>query len=182
MLFVIRQFHFGFGYNKYNRKYNVTSTHRRGKGLRVRATRLNLWGQKIMLFSLNDFSIGKSLNPSMFTAGTEATGLGREQPGMDIRLYCWDNTIPLANWYTTAILPLLIMSLSTTRFSILRYSIEHWSDVIEGELKTKQILNSQQTPHSSPSRASYGVSIIRNLEKIDPVLTAPQWIYKWCTI
>ena len=36
-----------------------------------------------------------------------------------------------------------------------------------------QVLESQQTPHISPSRASYGVSIVRILEKIDRVVTAP---------
>ena len=36
----------------------------------------------------------------------------------------------------------------------------------------KQILESQQTPHTSTSRASYGVSLVRILEKIDRVITA----------
>ena len=36
-----------------------------------------------------------------------------------------------------------------------------------------QTLDSQKTLHSSPSRASYGVSIVRILEKIDRVITAP---------
>ena len=39
-----------------------------------------------------------------------------------------------------------------------------------------QTSNSQQTPLGSPSRASYGVSIVRILEKIDRVLTAPHCI------
>ena len=30
-----------------------------------------------------------------------------------------------------------------------------------------EILESQQTPHNSPLQASYGVSILRILEKID---------------
>ena len=33
--------------------------------------------------------------------------------------------------------------------------------------------NSQQTPHTSPSRASYGVSVVRILEKIERIITAP---------
>ena len=33
--------------------------------------------------------------------------------------------------------------------------------------------NSQQPPHTSPSQASYGVSIMTILEKIDHILTAP---------
>ena len=36
--------------------------------------------------------------------------------------------------------------------------------------KLNQILESQQTPHISPLRASYGVSIVRILEKIDRVI------------
>ena len=39
--------------------------------------------------------------------------------------------------------------------------------------KMNQILESQQTPHISPSQASYVVSVVRNLEKIDRVITAP---------
>ena len=39
-----------------------------------------------------------------------------------------------------------------------------------------QTLDSQKTLHSSPSRASYGVSIVNILEKIDRVITAPQWL------
>ena len=37
-------------------------------------------------------------------------------------------------------------------------------------------LDSQQTLHISPSRVSYGVSIVRNLEKIHRVITAPRCI------
>ena len=39
-----------------------------------------------------------------------------------------------------------------------------------------QILESQQTPHTSPSRASYGVSFVTILEKTDRVITAPHCI------
>ena len=39
--------------------------------------------------------------------------------------------------------------------------------------KMDQTFESQQTPHTSPSRASYGVSIMRILEKVDRVITAP---------
>ena len=35
-----------------------------------------------------------------------------------------------------------------------------------------QILESQQTPHTSPLRASYGVSIVRIWDKFDRVITA----------
>ena len=39
-----------------------------------------------------------------------------------------------------------------------------------------QTLNSQKTPHSSPSRASYGVSFVRIWEKIDRFITTPHRI------
>ena len=41
------------------------------------------------------------------------------------------------------------------------------------EQNLNQTLNSQQTPHSSPSWASYGVSIVSIWEKIDCVITTP---------
>ena len=37
-------------------------------------------------------------------------------------------------------------------------------------------LDSQQTPHTSISQSSYGVSIVRIWEKIDHIITAPQCI------
>ena len=42
-----------------------------------------------------------------------------------------------------------------------------------------QISNSQQTPHTSPSRASYGVSIMRILKKINRAITAPHYMYRY---
>ena len=39
-----------------------------------------------------------------------------------------------------------------------------------------QTSNSQQTPHTSPSWASYGASIVRILKKIDRVIMAPHCI------
>ena len=39
------------------------------------------------------------------------------------------------------------------------------------------ILKSQQTPHTSPSRASYGVSLVRILEKTDRAIMAPHCIW-----
>ena len=42
-----------------------------------------------------------------------------------------------------------------------------------------QISNSQHTPHTSPSQASYGVSVVRILKKIDRVITALHCICKW---
>ena len=35
--------------------------------------------------------------------------------------------------------------------------------------------DSQNTPHTSPSRASYGVSIVRILEKPDNIITASHY-------
>ena len=40
-----------------------------------------------------------------------------------------------------------------------------------------QILESQQTPHNLLSQASYGVFIVRILEKIDHVIMAPHSIF-----
>ena len=42
--------------------------------------------------------------------------------------------------------------------------------------KINRNLYSQQAPHISPSRASYGLYIVRNLEKFNRVITAPQCI------
>ena len=39
--------------------------------------------------------------------------------------------------------------------------------------KLNQTCNRQQTPHTSPTRASYGVSIVRNWETIDCFIKAP---------
>ena len=39
-----------------------------------------------------------------------------------------------------------------------------------------QIWNTQQTPHTSPQRASYGVYFVRILEKINRVIMAPHCI------
>ena len=46
-----------------------------------------------------------------------------------------------------------------------------------------QSLESQQTPHTSASQASHGVSVVRILEKIDRVITAPgcTFGYTWLT-
>ena len=53
-----------------------------------------------------------------------------------------------------------------------------------GDWSINQALESQQTPHTSPSGASYGVSLVRILEKIDRVITAlhcicHHWHPKW---
>ena len=40
-----------------------------------------------------------------------------------------------------------------------------------------QTSNSQQTPHTSPSRASKGVSVVRILEKTDRIITVPHCTY-----
>ena len=44
--------------------------------------------------------------------------------------------------------------------------------------KVYQILESQQTPHTSPSRVSYGVSIVRIWEEIDRLITEPHCTMK----
>ena len=62
------------------------------------------------------------------------------------------------------------LSAVITRSDLSQYYIRH-SDNWQ---KVNQILESQHTPHISPSRASYGVSVVRILEKIDCVMTAPR--------
>ena len=57
-----------------------------------------------------------------------------------------------------------------TRSSLLRYYIQHWLQF--QWQKVNQILESQQTPHTSPSWASYGVSFVRIWGKNDRVITA----------
>ena len=51
-----------------------------------------------------------------------------------------------------------------TRSNLSRYYARHCDN---NGRKWNRILESQETPHFSPSRASYGVSIVRNVEKID---------------
>ena len=66
-----------------------------------------------------------------------------------------------------------------TRSYLLRYHIRHCDNNGRYYIYIyvmNQILDSQQTPHISPSQASYGVSIVRILEKIDSVITAPRCI------
>ena len=45
-----------------------------------------------------------------------------------------------------------------------------WAELSEG-------LNSQKTPHTSPSQASYGVSFWGISEKINCIITAPHYIF-----
>ena len=60
-----------------------------------------------------------------------------------------------------------------------RYNVVQFITILPSALwwqqqNVNQTPNSrQQTPHTSPSRASYGVSIVRILEKIDRLITAP---------
>ena len=44
-------------------------------------------------------------------------------------------------------------------------------------VKFNPILGTQQTPHILPSRVSYGVAIVRILEKIDGIITALHCIF-----
>ena len=63
-----------------------------------------------------------------------------------------------------------------------RYHDTHFFTILHTALRWQrqnvdQTLNSQLTRHTSPSRASYGVSVARILEKIDRVITAPHCIW-----
>ena len=67
-------------------------------------------------------------------------------------------------------------------FIIQSSAVTMWSNMILHMVLRKQQQNrnqtsdSQQTRQTSPSRVSYGVSIMRNLKKIDRVITAPHCI------
>ena len=62
------------------------------------------------------------------------------------------------------------------RSNLSRYYIRHCNN----NGKKLIILESQQTPHISPSRASYGVSVVKIWEKIDRVVTVQNCIgYPW---
>ena len=56
--------------------------------------------------------------------------------------------------------------------------IIHSSAVIT-RFKINQMLYSQKAPHTSPWRASYGVSFVDIFEKIDRVITAPHCTFKY---
>ena len=56
---------------------------------------------------------------------------------------------------------------NATKHNMIFFSSLHW---------LTQNIDSQKILHSSPSRANYGVSIVRILEKIDRVITAPHCI------
>ena len=58
-----------------------------------------------------------------------------------------------------------------TRSNITSYFTHHWL-----MRNVNQSLDAQKTLHTSPSRASYGVSIVKIWEKIDRVITAPHFI------
>ena len=78
------------------------------------------------------------------------------QPHSDFRRWCWED---------------IQLSVVITRSNSSRYYIWHRDD------SNKSLTsNSQQTPHTSPSMANYGVSIMRILKKIDRVLMAPHCI------
>ena len=78
---------------------------------------------------------------------------------------------------------------------IVMYPLESWRDTVECRYNVVRFITilhvalwwqkqdvylnliSQQTPHTSPSRASCGVSIMRILGKIDRVIMAPHCMY-----
>ena len=68
-------------------------------------------------------------------------------------------------------------SYNTVKFVTILHSALRWQWQNES-----QTLDSQKTPHSSPSRPSYRMSFVRTLEKIDCVITTPHCtahIYKF---
>ena len=79
-----------------------------------------------------------------------------------------------------------LYKLSTTEETFLttvkrRYNAVHFITIWHTPLRwqqqnVNQTSNSQQTPPTSPSRASYEVSVMRILKKMDRVITAPRCI------
>ena len=70
-----------------------------------------------------------------------------------------------------------------------RYNAVQFIKILPSTLRwqwqnVNQTSNLQQTPHTSPSRASYGVSIVRIWEKIDRVIVAPHCTFplSWLTL
>ena len=63
-----------------------------------------------------------------------------------------------------------------------RYNVVHFITILHTKLwwqhqNINQTSNSQQTPHISPTRASYGVYFMRISKKTHRVITAPHYIY-----
>ena len=61
---------------------------------------------------------------------------------------------------------------NTVQFKMVLHTALQWP-----KLNINQSLNSQKTPHSLPSRASYGMSIVGILEKINYVMMTPHCIW-----
>ena len=65
---------------------------------------------------------------------------------------------------------------NTVQFITILHPTPQWQ-----QQKINQISNSQHTSHTLPSQASYGVSIMRILKKIDCVIMAPLFICSLAT-
>ena len=82
-------------------------------------------------------------------------------------------------WHKKASKKTVLCYTVDSRVRLLRGLIKHdiiWSTAAIGPELNISRLNSQRTPHSSPSRASYGVSCVRIWVKIGRVTTAPHCI------
>ena len=63
------------------------------------------------------------------------------------------------------------------RYNAVQYNMSWHKSLQELRQNTNQRLNPQKTPHTSPSRASYAVSFVTILDKIDCVMTALHCIF-----
>ena len=83
----------------------------------------------------------------------------------------WRKSVSFWTWHISIILQ---PSAVITRLNASRYRILYCDESVRSSIKIN--LNSQQTPHISPSRASYGVSIVRTLEIIDRIMKTSRCI------
>ena len=70
----------------------------------------------------------------------------------------------------------MILSHSWWHYDTVQYDMILQTSLQWLRQKVNQNLHSQKTPHTSPSQVSYGVPIVRILNKNDPMIMAPHWI------
>ena len=96
----------------------------------------------------------------------------KESPCLDKQ---WYNLSPAGKWGwcipTVSHLNAVECRHNVVQFITILHTALRWQ-----QENVNQTSNSQQTPHTSPSWASYGVSIMRKLKKIDRVITAPHCV------
>ena len=76
-------------------------------------------------------------------------------------------------------IPTVGFNVETVTYKNIKFNVWVSTAITVAESENK-ILGSQQTPHISPSRASYGMSVVRILKKIDCIITAPPCTWYMC--